>query len=234
MRITTIGDIHGRDGWREIVKKTPSTKFIFSGDYLDPYRNEKIDPIQTIENFQEIIDFKTENPDKVILLIGNHDAQYLFPPRFATTRRMIQFFQEISDIFWFNKDKFQFAYQRGNYLWTHAGVTNGWLIEFYDKLKTFGLKDDFSNLADSLNNAGKSATGLSIYDKVSMYRGGFDKNGSPIWADTEELAYDMLDNCHQITGHNRFLDIHKIGDKNSSITFVDCLFEKNVGYTINI
>lgn len=234
MKIVTIGDIHGRKNWKEIVKKNPGSKFIFIADYLDTYRSEDIDDLEAIENFQEIIDFKISNPKNVILLIGNHDAQYIFGPKFATTRRMYQFYYEISDMFKLNKNLFQMAYQKDNYLWTHAGITNGWLEESYPQLLNYGLKNDFSNLADTLNNASKDSNGLKIFDKVSSYRGGFDRFGSSIWADIQELYLDMLDNCHQITGHNKVLNVNTVGDKNTSVTFTDCLWNKTEPFIINV
>lgn len=234
MKIVTIGDIHGRKNWKEIVKKNPDSKFIFIADYLDTYRSEDIDDLDAIENFQDIIDFKISNPKNVILLIGNHDAQYIFGPKFATTRRMYQYYYEISDIFAFHKNLFQMAYQKGNHLWTHAGVTNGWLKESYSQLVNYGLKNDFSNFADTLNSASKDSNGLKIFDKVSLYRGGFDRFGSPIWADIEELNLDMLNNCHQIVGHNKVSNIYTIGDQNTSVTFTDCLFARTEGYILNI
>ena len=70
MSILVIPDIHGRNFWKEAVEKSIDKveKIIFLGDYLDPYPWEGITRKEAIANFQEIIDFKKENKDKVVLL----------------------------------------------------------------------------------------------------------------------------------------------------------------------
>ena len=52
-------------------------RIIFLGDYLDEYPDEGITRNQSKENFKEIIDFKSNNPDKVILLLGNHKNYFV-------------------------------------------------------------------------------------------------------------------------------------------------------------
>lgn len=69
-----IGDIHGRTIWKRIVKKEgQECKYIFIGDYFDSF---DIPGIDQIHNFKEICEFKRENKDNVILLIGNHIFDY--------------------------------------------------------------------------------------------------------------------------------------------------------------
>ena len=71
MKITAIGDIHGRNIWKDIVEKeSDSDKIVFVGDYVDTYDN--ISPGQQVKNFEEILEFKKTNPNKVTLLLGNH------------------------------------------------------------------------------------------------------------------------------------------------------------------
>ena len=67
-----IPDVHGRTFWKDAVKNKENEEIIFEGDYLDPYPNENIPPGNALENFKEIIEFKKQHPDNVILLVGNH------------------------------------------------------------------------------------------------------------------------------------------------------------------
>jgi predicted phosphodiesterase len=77
MKITIIGDTHGRSKWKNIVEKEKDAdKIIFIGDYFDA-KDGGYSANRQIENFKEIVEFKRNNPDKVILLIGNHDFHYL-------------------------------------------------------------------------------------------------------------------------------------------------------------
>jgi predicted phosphodiesterase len=68
-----IPDIHGRDFWKEEVKKTKDP-IIFLGDYTDPYPSEGFDPKVIPGYIKEII----EIPEATRLL-GNHDLSYILP-----------------------------------------------------------------------------------------------------------------------------------------------------------
>lgn len=72
MKILINPDIHGRIFWKySIEHKDEFDKIVFLGDYLDPY---SLNLLETEEdNFKEIIQFKKDNPDKVVLLLGNHE-----------------------------------------------------------------------------------------------------------------------------------------------------------------
>ena len=66
-----IGDIHGLTYWKKAVAKNPDCRYIFLGDYLDPY--EDIPRFQLIGNLKKIINLKKKLKDDVVLLLGNHD-----------------------------------------------------------------------------------------------------------------------------------------------------------------
>jgi predicted MPP superfamily phosphohydrolase len=71
MRIIAIGDLHGKDCWLTI-DPDKYDKIIFVGDYVDAsdISREKI-----VENLEQVIAFKLKHPEKVELLLGNHDIQ---------------------------------------------------------------------------------------------------------------------------------------------------------------
>jgi predicted MPP superfamily phosphohydrolase len=74
--ILIIPDVHGRSFWKEAVDSKDYEKIIFLGDYTDPYEMEGITDDMAVDNFKSIIDYKQQNPDKVVLLLGNHDLHY--------------------------------------------------------------------------------------------------------------------------------------------------------------
>jgi hypothetical protein len=76
MKIVAIGDIHGRDLWKAIVKAEPDADYyIFVGDYFD--RSLK-SPAEQVRNFEEILEWKqSRTRGEVSLLLGNHDYHYL-------------------------------------------------------------------------------------------------------------------------------------------------------------
>jgi len=233
MNVTCIGDIHGRTDWIDIVNKNKNNNFIFLGDYVDPYHSEFIEEEEAIVNLEAIIDFKKNNSTKVSLLIGNHDAQYLFDPSFKTSYRS-QYSQELTDLYYYNKSLFQFALQKDRYLFTHAGISNDWFNEYHNLFNYFGLNSDMSNLAIVINKIGKDTKWREVFGDVSFYRGGFDNFGSLIWADRRELEKDYLTGFHQIVGHNKVNNIIKMGDATSSITFIDCLWSKPNSLTLSV
>ena len=77
-KILIIPDVHGRTFWKTAVTQYENEcdKIIFLGDYLDPYPWEEITRKEAIRNFEEIIEYKQKNKDKVVLILGNHDMHY--------------------------------------------------------------------------------------------------------------------------------------------------------------
>lgn len=78
-KILIIPDVHGRTFWRiaeEVINEMD--KVVFLGDYLDPYPEENITPDDALNEFYKILEFKDKYPEKVVLLIGNHEILNLF------------------------------------------------------------------------------------------------------------------------------------------------------------
>lgn len=75
MKTLVLGDIHGRLHWLDIISKENPDKVIFLGDYVSTH--EGIPAEQQMSNLEDILNYKDENPDKVVLLRGNHDTQHL-------------------------------------------------------------------------------------------------------------------------------------------------------------
>jgi predicted MPP superfamily phosphohydrolase len=78
MKHIAIGDLHGRDTWQQVNTKLYD-KVIFLGDYVDSHT---LSDLVILENLKKIIALKKRPPEKVVLLLGNHDAHYLHYPRF--------------------------------------------------------------------------------------------------------------------------------------------------------
>ena len=78
-KILILADIHGRQFWKDacLNHKDEFEKIVFLGDYVSPYPYEEISNKKAIEVFEEVLNFKKENTDKVVLLMGNHDFSYI-------------------------------------------------------------------------------------------------------------------------------------------------------------
>lgn len=171
-KIIIVPDEHGRGTWKNGLKyfnENPDCKMIFLGDYLDPYtRHDGITHEDAYKNFLEILEFTRANPLRVILLIGNHDEYYRNREKYCC-RHDNKNYYAIAKLFEDNKDLFQYAYKQDKYLFTHAGVCDGWL-----KYNNLDLNED--TIVDYLNSAPNTLW------QVGYSRGGrYGTWGSPIW-----------------------------------------------------
>jgi predicted phosphodiesterase len=126
MKLIAIGDIHGRDIWKQIVaKEQDADMFVFVGDYFDSFTVKGIDQIN---NFLDIIEFKKQSKVPVILLLGNHDYHY-YPGIEDTSTSGYQTLMapSIKHVVGDNKQHLQLAYQSGEFVFTHAGLSSEWL-----------------------------------------------------------------------------------------------------------
>lgn len=125
MKILVLGDIHGRNCWTNIVANEPCDKVIFLGDYVSTH--DRITEEEQIVNLDRILTYKTANPDKVILLRGNHDLQHLD----YDWAECSGYFKKVADYMVSIKDKFlentQWIYIYNNILFSHAGISAVWL-----------------------------------------------------------------------------------------------------------
>lgn len=181
-------------------------KIIFIGDYVDSFtkNNEEI-----INNLEDIILLKQFYPDKIELLLGNHDISYLIP-----TQRCSGFnptMQPYMDIFFKEHiNMFNLCYQIENVIWTHAGITNSWLEEFEKNAKKkwyYPYHIENKSISEKLNFAWKA-----IHKKLFLSSG-------PLWVRPNELNNDQLTDYIQIVGHTPFDKVTTI----SNVTYTDCL-----------
>ena len=96
-KIYLLGDIHGRDFWKQLKDNTEDL-IVFVGDYVDPYTYyEDITQKEALENFKEIIEF-AKSRDNVVLLMGNHDATYFLTSLLCECRTDYDNFNEICSL----------------------------------------------------------------------------------------------------------------------------------------
>lgn len=126
MKILILGDIHGRTIWKKIIETRKPDLTIFLGDYVSSHL--KISEKDQIDNFEEILKYKEANPDKVILLRGNHDIQHMMGN--TDVFECSGYFPEVGT--WCNvnyerilKDT-QWVYVMDDIIFSHAGITDVW------------------------------------------------------------------------------------------------------------
>lgn len=189
-KILVLPDIHGRRFWKKPCENIENyDKVIFLGDYLDPYDFEGITVIDAIKNFEEIIEFKKNNVDKVILLLGNHDMPYFSSDYYFFShyhcRHSEKHHKTIATLFEQNRDFFKIAHVENDVLFTHAGVESGWL-----KNVVCCEEEDINKICDKINSLLENKDTLRQLYSISSRRGGYNKYPSCIWADVHDMMWD--------------------------------------------
>lgn len=242
MSILSCGDIHGRNNWMIPTfgsierfykwqndpaddKDYPFNKYekiVFIGDYCDSFNLGNVD---ILHNLKQIIAFKKAYPDRVILLIGNHDFNYFARQQYTCKGYRPEAFYDLNVLLNDNIDLFQVAYQYESWLWTHGGLTKTYLehcvlpmrekqYRFHSVTKNMSIVEllNFMFVANNpeLNIAGASSQGYSLFPSV-------------LWARPEDLDSDPID-LNQIVGHTHCDDVRivNIDDKVEHV-YIDCL-----------
>jgi hypothetical protein len=205
---------------KELDNFTKYDKIIFIGDYVDSFT---VSNVEMKDNLEDIIFFKKTLPHKVVLLLGNHDVQYIVPDQRCSGFRP-EMKYDFYDIFTKNLYLFQMAYQVGNTLWTHAGVTDGWLTELYKEMFNPNHRHhEVLNLAanwavgDQINHAWELR--LKALYAVDSYSGGYQPWAGPLWVRPYKLNEFGLKDYFQIVGHTPQAAIWET-DK---VAYIDCL-----------
>lgn len=200
--ILILPDIHGRTFWKDAVEHEQFATIIFLGDYLDPYPSEGINDEQALANFKEIIAYGMSH-DNVVLLLGNHDMHYyshLFAKNAMSSRFCFAMITELIELFTRHKNMFRLAWETTlngyHYLFTHSGVSDGWLETNRQLVATAD--------AEHLNQLLATDDGVLALAQVSWMRGGHHRGGSIVWGDVYEiLNKNPLPDVYQIFGHSQ-------------------------------
>ena len=130
-KVLVIPDDHGRGFWKEFVKGHENEMIVFLGDYVDPYPHENISEEEALANLLDIIEFKKEHKDNVILLLGNHDCSYRYNTSLCNCRYAKRLAADFRRAFNDNKELFQLAFEckvcGKEYIFSHAGVSDNWI-----------------------------------------------------------------------------------------------------------
>jgi len=209
MKYLVIPDCHGRKFWRQTIINNIGKvdKIIFLGDYLDPYENEidenpelmECDDFYDSQNLlkmlEDIISLKKNEPNKYILLTGNHTDSYIWSKFQAATRTDYKNWEKYHKFFLQNLEYFNLVWIENDVIFSHAGISEGWASGFL-----YHYMDYDGNIPSEKNSSVFEAakvlkdTSLSKFNNnyikaisnISHYRGGDMFYGSCEWADLRE------------------------------------------------
>ena len=215
MRTLVLGDIHGKTIWKDIIKKENPDKVIFLGDYVTTH--EGISSEQQISNLEEILTYKEENSDKVILLRGNHDIQHLgysWAECSGLDRTVLEYmsketFKErfLSLTQWIYIDK------ELNTIFSHAGVSRVWMES---------VNCDIEDLNTLIPSELFGFTPDSFYDYY-----GDSVTQPPTWIRPQALCRCNISKWDQVVGHtpvkSDIVNLKKATKENRNIWLCDAL-----------
>ena len=206
-KLIAVGDIHGRDFWKKVAEKEKDfDMFVFVGDYFDNFPN-RVTEDDIVQNFFDIAAFKRDNSNKVTVLLGNHDFQYMagaggqicsgfnrnvIPKASALLHSM----HMIGHV--------QVCYQYNDLLFSHAGFTKTWT-------ERSGI--DIDNIEMSVNGIFHSKPEFFRYSNEDKSGFGEHISQGPFWVRTRSLYKDMIDGYIQVVGHTGFDKITSIEDR---------------------
>ncbi len=214
-----VPDIHGRDFWKELVRDALGKEHIlFLGDYLDPYESEGISAKEALNQFKEIIQLKRDFPEKVTLLLGNHDLHYIDGRLLGARYDFIggwlikKAILDDASLFWM---AYETELGGRRILFTHAGVRRAWLQANRSVIGDIPAGE----VGTALNALWWDQEGrrllLTALDAVPRERCGDSPFGSPVWSDVEEWAEDLdyeLPDIYQVFGHSQQQEEPVIGN----------------------
>ena len=235
-KILCIPDIHCRKFWRKCISDNIEKvdKVIFLGDYLDPYPDE-IDKSPTLmectsfydlesnlKMLNDIFSLKKNEPDKYILLTGNHTDSYIWTKFSSATRTDYKNWKDYHKFFSENLNYFNFVYTENDMIFSHAGISEGWAEEFlyhymdYDEnvsLEKDSLVFETATVLKDTPLKNFNIHYIKAISNISHYRGGDMFYGSCEWADLREHIDKIWGNgtirpkgengIYQIFGHTQ-------------------------------
>lgn len=213
MKIVAIGDIHGRTLWKQIVEQElGATREVFIGDYFDTWA--KITAEEQIKNFEEIIAYRRANPERVVVLMGNHDFHYITEgERYGGYQDLAA--KKIGKVVLdaVMSGDIQMAFAEGGYLFTHAGVTKTWC----EKVGITGMEaKPLPLIINELPGA------VFCFNRADLSGCGEHVSQSPIWVRPDSLMQDKIPGWKQVVGHTTFDKVQFLG----GVILIDTLGEK--------
>ena len=226
MKTIIIGDVHGRDQWKQIVsQEKDADTVIFLGDYFDSF---DISAVEQMHNFKEIVEFKetsftnagTEDQHKtrVILLIGNHDYHY-FPEigDSSTSGYQTRMAPVIKQLIAEKREHLQVAHRMDEFVFSHAGISSEWLddtvVDWTEQNMVDKINELFKYTPLSLDYRSFKMFSATEWSGASGY--GNETYQGPMWIRPKALMSANKDTLRkkiiQVVGHTYQNEIDKEG-----------------------
>ena len=166
----------------------------------------------------------------MLLLIGNHDVQYIVPKQICSGFRPESKI-DLEQIFAENADLFKIAHEEtgesgAKWLWTHAGVTSGWYDQLIKAMNSprnrFKMVfEDFFKEERSVSEILSLAWDMKMESlfNVDSYSGGLCQWAGPVWVRPGLFTYWPLDGYNQVVGHTPQAELWIVDDDPDNIPY---------------
>lgn len=197
--ILVVGDLHTKFHIFEKVKEIAESydRIIFLGDYVDDWGAP---PEASYNLLNGLIEYKNIYPEKVVLLLGNHDFSEWIGDSFICSGYSKFTSSLVKPLFEANKHLFKIAHYENGTIFSHAGFTNTWVKKYLPKIKSpKRIVEKVNNSLLKWQDTEKDSKIFWGLASVGYSRGGYSEP-SPLWADATELVTDWFP-VPQIVGH---------------------------------
>jgi hypothetical protein len=183
MKIAIICDIHQSIFWRKIIdQENEFDKIIFLGDEFDTWRNKW--PLQ-MNNAENIITFKKNNPEKVDLCWSNHAISYFLDERCSGYQA--EHAIDITGFYNRYKELYNAIYIYDNWIFSHGGVSAKWM-------QCCGIKNVYE-----INQLFRERPDFFRWVGPNGY--GNNSNEGPLWIRPPALINNHVTGYNQTAGH---------------------------------
>ena len=245
MRNVLIGDLHCREIWKKIVEKeSDADRFILLGDYTCPRGVKYDDPTDADGFLYEVLDFKDKNPNKVILIRGNHcmdSLGYYWARCYPQDHPKVRAYWQTDDVknWYLNNTQWVYRIPNTNIVCSHAGCSKVFLDNANKVLKRnnivyySGMPVPYSWIIDNLNKLEPSEL-FGFTDNSPFDTDGESSCQPCTWIRPWTLSEYMPADIIQVVGHTPVTEhIFEIkGAKNSAVWCCDALGLENPEYLV--
>lgn len=199
MKTLVLGDIHGRNCWKQIIEKETPDRVIFLGDFVTTHELYSED--DQLQQLREILEYKKANPNTIILR-GNHDLDglgYYWAQCYPAVGRKVSAFMNRHKPLGKNfleASQWIHVEEIGGkpYIFAHAGVTMEWMAAI--------LKLDTTNIPAALEQINK----MEPSENFGFTGGRWDNYGtdpqqSCTWIRPDTLVRHAIPGYNYVVGH---------------------------------
>lgn len=215
MKIFVVPDVHQTEHWRKAKEVIDTVdKVVILGDYFDSHESDPYYPAgeEAAFNLLDIIAFKKQYPEKVDILVGNHDLHYIGENVPFCYPNQSQHYATYHNVFANNVQYFDICVEYDGWLFSHAGVSSWWLENLYNAHSDFKEKLSLEGATKAINwwfHEGHYEHFEYLNSPMDWCGDGSSSNQSPCWI---RIPYLLRSPAYSnyVVGHTQVMANHPL------------------------